>query len=230
MASSVVDICNLALRRVKAERIEALDENSNEAEECDALYENRRDTLLTSYNWRFAKTTAALTVKASESSDEWLYVYDYPNNCFRIHYIIPPESGKNVVSGTGIATPRIDYEPIPYEVQWGNDGSKRIHTDYEDAHISYTRKVVEVSMMDPLFTDALAWFMAIDLAPALGGDSANKYADRAEKMFERSIAQATAKTANEAEDGRQRLPRAIQARHGSVDRDYFYGDLSIRRY
>ena len=186
MASSVVDICNLALRRVKAERIEALDENSNEAEECDALYENRRDTLLTSYNWRFAKTTAALTVKASESSDEWLYVYDYPNNCFRIHYIIPPESGKNVVSGTGIATPRIDYE--------------------------------------------LAWFMAIDLAPAHGGDSANKYGDRAEKMFERSIAQATAKTANEAEDGRQRLPRAIQARHGSVDRDYFYGDLSIRRY
>ena len=230
MASNAVDICNLALGRVKGDVIDSLDEDSTEAEHCDRLYEDRRDTLVTSFAWRFARATKALTIKTGESSDEWLYVYDYPNDCLRVHYIIPPESGKNIVAGTGIATPRIDYEPIPYDIMAGDDGSRRIHTDYEDAHINYTKQIEAVSLMDPLFTDALAWFIAIDLAIVLGGDSGKRYRESAIEGFDRSIGNAAAHAGNEKEDGRQRLPRAIQARHGAVDRDYFYGDLAYRRF
>lgn len=229
MASTPVDICNLALGRVRGGSIDELTENSPSALECNRLYADRRDTLLTLYSWRFAKTTKALSLKVDEP-DEWLYMFDYPNDCLRVHYIIPPESGKNIVTGTGIATPKIDYEPIPFEVAAGDDGSRRILTDYEDAYISYTKKVTDVSLFDPLFTEALAWFLAIDLAIPLGGDSGKKYRDDAKKAFQESIDQAVSHTENESEDGRQRLPRSIQARHGAVDRDYFYGDLAYRRY
>ena len=228
MASTAVDICNLALGRVRAERIGALTELSVEAVECNRLYEDRRDTLLALYPWRFASTTRALSLKSDEP-DEWLYMFDYPNDCLRFHYILPPESGKNIVTSTGIATPRIDFEPIPFEVATGDDG-KRILTDFQDAYGKYTKKVTDVSLFDPLFTEALAWFMAIDLAIPLGGDSGKRYEDKAEKKFEKAIDQASSHTENEAEDGRQRLPRTILARHGAVDRDQFVGDLAYRRF
>ena len=229
MASTSVDICNLALGRVRASKISDLTEGSPSSVECSALYDTTRDHLLTMYPWRFAKVTRALSLK-SETPAEWLYMFDYPNNCLRLHYIIPPESGKNIVTGTGIATPRIDYEPIPFEVAMGDDGSRRILTDYEDAYISYTASVTEVSLFDPIFIQALAWLLAIDLSIVLGGDSGSKYRDQAQAAFNRVMQEAIVHSENEAEDGRQRLPRSIQARHGAVDRDYFYGDLAYRRY
>jgi hypothetical protein len=224
-----VDICNLALSRVRADSIGSFTENSQEAVQCNILYALTRDHLLTSFSWGFAKETRALSLTGG-TAQEWLYEYDYPNNCLRIHYIIPPESGKNIVSGTGIATPRIDYEPIPYEVGVGENGSRVILTDYDDAYISYTKSVTDTRLFDPLFVQSLAWLLAIDLAIPLGGDSGAKYRDDAERGYMKSMEQAIAHSANENEDGRQRLPRSIQARHGAVDRDYFYGDLSYRRY
>ena len=229
MAATPEAICNLALGRVRATKITVLTEQSPSAIECNALYSDVRDHLLTLYSWGFAKTTRALSLKA-EVPTEWLYMFDYPSDCLRVHYIIPPESGKNIVTGTGIATPRIDYEPIPYEIATGDDGSRRILTDYEDSYISYTKKVTNTTLFDPLFDQALAWALAIDLAIVLGGDSGSKYRDQAQTAFDRVIQQAIAHSINESEGGRERLPRSIQARHGAVDRDYFYGDLAYRRY
>lgn len=224
-----VDICNLALSRVRAGSIGALTENSPQAVQCRILYDQARDHLITLFSWGFTKETRALSLTGNEAN-EWLYEYDYPNDCLRIHYIIPPESGKNIVTGTGISTPRIDYEPIPYEVGTGTGGSRVILTDYAGSYISYTKAVTDESLFDPLFIQAFAWLLAVDLSIPLGGDSGKSYRETAERGFNRTIQQAIAHSSNEAEDGRQRLPRSIQARHGAVDRDYFYGDLAYRRY
>lgn len=232
MASTAVAICNLALGRVRGGSIGALDEGSPQAEECSRLYEDRRDTLMALYAWRFCKATKALALKTTATTfipDEWLYMYDYPNDCLKVHYILPPEHGKNVITGTGIATPRIDYAAIPYEVSSGTDG-KRILTDYEEAHISYVKKIEDVTMMDPLFTDALGWFLAIDLAIPLGGDSGKQYRKDAKEGFKEAIDQAVCASEGEAEDGQPRLPKDIQARHGATDRDYHYNDKFYRRY
>ncbi len=231
MATTRTEICNIGLRRARAGTIGNFDDDdSAEGVECRTFYDATRRKLLQTYSWRFAKTTKALSLKSLEP-DEWLYAYDYPNDCLKIHYIIPPESGKNIVTGTGIATPRIDYEPIPYEV--GVDlvtKTKIVLTDYEDAFVSYLYNAEEVSLFDPLFEDSLEWLLAAEFAIPLGGDSGIKYRDAAIKGFNESIQRAMASTANESESGRQRLPREIQARHGAVDRDYFYSDLIYRRY
>ena len=228
MATSV-DICNLALSRVRAGSIGSLTENSPQSVQCNILYGQARDHLLTLFSWPFAKETRALSLTGN-TPVEWLYEYDYPNDCLRVHYIIPPESGKNIVTGTGIATPRIDYEPIPYEIGTGDGGTRVILTDYGDAYISYTKSVTDTNLFDPLFVQCLAWLLASDLAISLGGDSGRSYRDAARQAFGDAIQQAIAHASNEGEDGRPRLPRSIQARHGAVDRDYFYGDLAYRRY
>lgn len=220
MSNSATDICNLALGRVRATEIDDLDsENSPSAIACRRLYAGRRDALLTSYSWRFAKVTRELSLKVDVPA-EWAYMYDYPNDCLRVHYIIPYVNTQSVVTAYGIATERPLLNPIPYEVAAGDDGSRRILTNLAEAHISYTKRVEEVSLFDPLFYEGLAWFLAIDLAIPLGGDSGKKYRDDAREEFRMAITQAQAHSSNESEPGRARVPRTLQVRHGYSRRDY----------
>lgn len=228
MATTEVDICNLGLGRVRAKHIGSLSESSPEADMCRTLYPSRRDALLASYAWRFARTTRALALK-DETPDEWAYAYNYPSDCLRIHYLFPQGAGSGLTTTYGIATQQSVTEPVPYEVGGSDDSSRRIWTNLDDAYASYTKRVTTVSLFDPLFTESLAWFLAIDLSIPLGGDSAKKYRDDAENGFEKSVAAAYAHSGNEAQAGQPRLPRSIRARSGSVNSDYFIGDKAYRR-
>jgi hypothetical protein len=227
MATTEVDICNIALGRVRASTISDLEEESPSAVACRQLYANRRDALLAGYAWRFARATRVLALK-DEQPEQWLYSYDYPNDCLRVHYILPPDARHAIVTGSGISTPRIDWDPIPYEVATGDDGSRRIWTDYTEAQISYTKRVTAVSLFDPLFEETLEWFLAIDLAIPLGGDSGKTYRSEARAAFKESLDAAWAHAGNEAQHGANRLPRSIRARAGMAA-DYFRGDLAYRR-
>lgn len=227
MATTEVSICNIALGRVRASTISDLDEESPSAVQCRALYANRRDALLAGYAWRFARATRVLALK-DEDPDEWQYSYGYPNDCLRVHYILPPDARHAFVTGSGISTPRIDWDPIPYEVAAGDDGARRIWTDHAEASIAYTKRVTDVALFDPLFEEALHWFLAIDLAIPLGGDSGKKYRDDAKDGFKEALDAARAHAGNEAQTGPGRLPRSIRAR-GGLAADYFRGDLAYRR-
>lgn len=227
--ATAVDICNLALSRAKADTIGSFDEGSAESIQCNILYELTRDHLLTAFAWPFAKTTRALSLQ-SNTPDEWQYAYDYPNDCLRVHYILPPNSSTGVVSGSGIAVPNIEVDPVPYEIATGNNGSRQIWTNLEDAYIAYTKKVTDTRLFDPLFVQALAWNLTAELAIPLGGDSGKYYRDTAMRMFNETIGQAAAYAANENEQGRQRLPRSITVRNGGIDSHYFYDNLAYRRY
>lgn len=227
--ATVVDICNLALSRVRADTIGSLTESSTEAVQCNLLYELTRDHLLTAFAWPFAKTTRILSLK-NDAPSEWQYAYDYPNDCLRVHYILPPNSHTGIVSGSGIAVPNIEVDPVPYEIGTGSNGSRQIWTNLEEAAIAYTKKVTDTRLFDPLFVQALAWNLAAELAIPLGGDSGKNYRDTAMRMFEQIIGQAAAHAANENEQGRMRLPRSITARSGALDQHYFYDNVAYRRY
>lgn len=229
MPATDVDIINLALSRVRAGRIGDRTENTPEALQADILYDLTRDHLLTLFPWRFAKKTRALSLTGN-AAEEWAYEYDYPNDCLKVHYILP-------FGGQSTASNRYAYvpggwntAPIPYEVATGESGSRTILSDCESAYISYTKRVDDERLFDSIFVQAFAWLLAMDLAIPLGGDSGKAYRTTAEKGFEMSMAQAAAHSANEAEPGAQRAPRSIQARHGIMGVDYPYGDVLYRRY
>lgn len=225
------NICNIALRRVRTDTIDDFDtDTSEQANDCRLFYDIQRRKLLRQFDWNFTKRTRALTLKSTQP-DEWTYAYDYPNECLKAQYIIPPESSRNVVTTTGISTPRLQFDRIPFEIiNDASDGEKMIVTDYQDAYLAYTYDASDETLFDPLFEDALEWFLAIDLAIPYGGDSGRYYREEAIKGFNGAIQVAFAQAANEQEDGRPRMPREMQARHGPTRYDYFYEGLAYRRY
>lgn len=55
-----VDICNLALRRLGAKAITAIDDGSKEADNCSAFWDYIIDEVLDDYPWNFAKKARSL--------------------------------------------------------------------------------------------------------------------------------------------------------------------------
>ena len=212
MAATPEDICNLALGRVRAGRIASLSENSAEAIECRSLYDGKRDALLKMHPWGFARVTAPLSLK-DESHPEWLNVYSYPIDCLQIRYLTPEVTADH----SGLYPPvrwsgQHTQVLIPFDTSYGSDGLQRVLTSLDEAWACYTRRVTEVPMMGPLFVEALAWFMAIDLAIRLGGDSGQTYMGNAQNQFAAAYAIATASTSNEHAQTPRHIPASIRAR------------------
>ena len=55
-----IDICNLALRRLGAQEIAAIDEGSKNADHCNAFWTYIIDEVLDDYSWNFAKKSRTL--------------------------------------------------------------------------------------------------------------------------------------------------------------------------
>ena len=55
MANTEVDICNMALGRIRAKSVGTLTENSIQAEKCRIFYPEARDTVLSLVDWPFNK-------------------------------------------------------------------------------------------------------------------------------------------------------------------------------
>jgi hypothetical protein len=58
--ASQVNICNLALKRIGATAISAIDEAEKNAEHCNAFWDYILDEVLEDYSWNFAKKTVTL--------------------------------------------------------------------------------------------------------------------------------------------------------------------------
>ena len=58
--ASQINICNLALRRMGAAEITAIDEGSKNADNCNAFWDYILDEVLEDYAWNFAKKTVTL--------------------------------------------------------------------------------------------------------------------------------------------------------------------------
>lgn len=69
MAQTDVDICNLAIGRVGADAIEALDEESPVAAFCAVNYAQKRDWLLSGHRWVFANRTVSLARLTTTPAD-----------------------------------------------------------------------------------------------------------------------------------------------------------------
>lgn len=227
--STETDICNLALFHVRAKEIGDIDEQSAQGEACRVLYPAARDYILSQIDWGFAKTTRTLSLK-SEVPAEWDYLYDFPNDCHEVHYIVPP-GGSGSLASSGVKLDNLDIDHIPYEIIIDSSGEKGIATNQESATLAYTKKVETVSLFTHLFKEAVAWRLAIGLATKLGGDSTKYYRGEAERGLALTLNQAQADSANQQWPRlRQQMPAQIRARRGSVFSHYHYNGRFYRRY
>ena len=156
MASSEVEICNIALNHLGADStIASLTEQSTEARQCNILYAPSRDYILRKHPWGFAEKVVALSSLGSPPPD-WSYRYQYPSDCIKIREVL---TGDRNVS-----------DPVPYKVAAGDDlNSRVILSDKDEAYLRYTARVTNAAVFDASFVQMLAWYMAVQLAMPLTG-------------------------------------------------------------
>lgn len=156
MASTPADICNVALGRIgQRQFIEDMDEeDSTEALAARVHYELSRDVVLCAYRWRFATSRSTLAL-SEETRTGWTYTYALPTDCLDVRYL--------VMEGYPGEPP--PHAQAPFQLEANSLAPRRLLlTELEQAELVYTRRLTEVSLFPPLFTNALAWKLSADFA------------------------------------------------------------------
>jgi hypothetical protein len=194
--STKLDIANRALLRIGVSKtMVALNDPTREATTVGQIFEPARRTVLRRFPWAFATRYATLTLVDGSPSDpangDWIYAYRHPTDSVFNRRIL----NAAMVQGFGR---QFDPNPIPFRV--GNDADGLlIYTNQEDAVLEYTLDVAcSADWGDAIFEDALAWYVASQLAPSLSRDS--KMADKCMAMFEGTLPIATTVSAREKQD------------------------------
>lgn len=203
--ASEIEIVNMAISRIGANRIQSLNDQTKEAREAKLHYPFARDRALEAHDWNFARKRFQLAL-LDESYSGWNYAYQMPIDCACPRKIIDPTTA---VRSDNPNMPTIP--PIKFESGVSSDLShKVILTDQENAELLGTAKVTDPNLFSSAYVNALAWLLASDLAIPVKGKEA--LADRCYKMFMQAVATAEAQNANANEEKRDQSCSFLEAR------------------
>lgn len=146
MVTEYTDIscCNVALDHIGAETIDDLSDTTDTAATCSRLYPVVRDTLLSSYDWKFARAKRQLVISGTET----------PRNEWKRAFMLPPDMlvGPTAVFGDGASRPTFAYEVY----------GSYLYCDYETVIID-CKVVRPVSEWPPYFYDLCSLCLAARL-------------------------------------------------------------------
>lgn len=143
--ASDVQIANYALTMLGDKRINALDENTEEARACNAVYTLIRDACLSEHEWNFSVSRATLGLLSSEPVFEWDYQFQLPNDCLRVIYTDLSDAS-----------------------DWKIEG-RYLLTDSSSVNIKYVAQITDSTKFSPMFVKYLAARLAEELAFPLTG-------------------------------------------------------------
>ena len=199
--ASEAGICNAALQLVKhSKTITSLQQASKEANACEVVFEELRDTMLEMHVWNFAIRRVQLAALVSTPAFEWKYSYQLPADHLRV------VSVNASTVGLGHAAYRIEGDTLS--------------ADAEEVYLKYVARIVDPNLMTPTFRAALSKLLASRLAVALTQSPA-----LSKELYAQFIDQdlPTAKSADALADQADQLPESewVAVRYG--DRmDYYH--------
>jgi hypothetical protein len=144
MATSKVEICNLALIKIGSEPILTLSDDSQRARLCNMVYESKKKELLRSHPWHFAKKRIALSKTLDEPLFDYAYYFNLPNDCIRV----------------------LDVDLDPSEA-WALEDEKRLLANTDPINILYVKDENDVTKFDDSFVQVLAWAIAMEISFSL---------------------------------------------------------------
>lgn len=200
MASSPTEICNMALSHLGVgKEIASLTEASQEAAACNRFYEQTLDEMLRVFNWGFATKIIAAELVEQDPNEEWTFAYRYPTDCLNV---------RRVLSGS-----RNDHRQsrVPYKISSSDEGGL-IFTDLEEAEIEYTFRQTNPQYYTPGFTMAFSYLLAARIAPRVTGGDPFKLQQAALQMYDMTLSQEKARTANEEQPDEVQESEFIRAR------------------
>lgn len=145
--ASKVEICNLALTQLGADRIVDLTEDSENARKMNAVYTRVLRTMLRKHPWNFASKEAQLaTLAETPVLADYDYIFQLPSDFVRLIKTDLEETDTYKILG------------------------KRIYSTEDNLKIKYVYFCDDPNEYDDSFTDALAARLAAELAFAISGD------------------------------------------------------------
>lgn len=184
MATSDVQICNLALGMIGAGRISALNDGSAEARACNAIYSSLRDEVLERHPWTFAVKRATLSQDAT--APDWGYEYRYalPADSLRVLKVNDDDVPFPAATLTQESAGEAITVRAPAAKTWEIEDTYLLTSETE-IEIRYIAKVTDPTKFSPNFVKALSYRMAQDLAMQLAKNL--NLSDRYEKKFDQVL-------------------------------------------
>jgi hypothetical protein len=162
MAASI-EVVNRALTLIGVERIVSIDDDSKAARACKSQYDMTRLSELRANRWAFAMRRAQLGALAAAPLFGFNLAYPLPTDCVRVDFVGEFYAGVSLT----------DYRNTD-ESLFAVEG-REILTDLPaPLDLRYVADVENVQEFDPLFVDALAHRLAIDVCEDLTQSSGKK--------------------------------------------------------
>lgn len=186
----------MALAHLRAKAIQSLTERSIEAEQCNLFFTNCLESVLSDSGWQFIKRTIRLTKIAQEvvtgTTDtlvrptQWKFHYAYPKDCLEVVSIVSDnDSQERIWMREGAKHQGYEFEMMRGQYD------KIIATDADDAIACYKLADDDVTSLSPLLVNALAHYLATQLAsPLVGGSEARAFIRDHTIMYEQVLAKA----------------------------------------
>lgn len=136
------EICNRALAKIGERPIADLSDDTTAARACRAIYAVARDAELSAHAWMFATARASLPASATAPEWGWQRSFPLPSDCLRL------------------LTVRGGDRPGLYELE-----NRAVVTNLPaPLRVRYVRRVTDSLSFDPMFVEALACRIALELA------------------------------------------------------------------
>ena len=208
------DVAQRALDEIAA-RVTVTDfrvETTPQAKALQRWYDVTRQRLLRAAPWGFARKTALLTELAVATDDPntvpypWLVKYEYPTDCLKMRYILPPPFPSNDEEPPDVSTQLI--------IPWGRPSRsfrflpgfdpavdetpayKTLLANVPDAYSVYTADIEDPDLWDQLFMGAFEALLGYNLLMPLTGNVQMKGGFK--QLVMDAVAQARAVDGNEA--------------------------------
>ena len=202
MTVSMVGICNMALRLVKSQSINSLDEASDQARKCREFYDMALDFLLREAVWHFAKSFFQLGDSVL-THPHWRYVYKLPADFL---YAVRVFSC-GLDGDENYCAEMLREEDARFEIArlgGSTDVSSVCLTDVPRAMLEYVARVTDPTVFDAHFVELMSLKLAALLAVPLTGEP--KMAQYYEGRLAAALQHARVLNANEGRHRRVKRP------------------------
>jgi len=188
MATSKIQIWNMALGFIGTRTVASERENTPEAIQCGLYWDNARRACLRDFPYNFAQARVQLAAIAVPNvyADEWRYAYRLPNLCLKAHG----------VQGHGCGYARQNIRKNPFCIVSDSASTEMLLTDVSEARLDYTRDVVDTAMWDELFASMMARKLASLICVALLKNNTSKVQEL-EQLYYSSLPKSMESNASE---------------------------------
>ena len=164
MSISKIEICNMALTYSGMERIQDIDQATEEARKLKAIYEPSLKSLLEAHPWNFATKRSTLALLEETPDNTYSYYFALPTDFIRII--------------------RLSDRDIEYRIE-----GDKLATNDGEIEIEYIAYISDEAKFSASFVEAFAMKLAFELSISLT-DKEGIW-DRFEKLFKEKFQKAT---------------------------------------